>query len=845
MAGRRIAHYEIEKQLGAGGMGVVYLGRDTVLDRRAAIKLLQQQMVSDEVARTRFLREARAIAALNHPSIAILFEFGEHEGAPFLAMEYVEGKSLRQVIAGAPLEAGEWLEYASQLVSALQHAHSHGVLHRDIKSSNIVLTPSGTAKLLDFGLAVFHGETKEEDYAGPVTQPGTWVGTLQYAPPEVISGGAADARSDIYSLGVVLYEMACGQLPFTGVQGSGLAMAILRGDCAPLSKKNPQAAPEISQVVERAMAPDPADRFVDAAELNAAISGIRNFASTQTMTVTQVFRPPVVPSVAVLEFQNIARDPEVDWLGTGIAETLISDLRKIRNLQIIAPERVRAAIRASADPANPDLRELGRALQARWIIGGSFQRAGARLRITPRMEVVATGEIISSGKLDGSWDDVFELQDRVTAAVIAAFQVQVDSSTEERIADAATVQMQAFEQYSLGRRQFNQMGRNALEEARQCFQRALASDPDYALAHSGLGATYAMRYIHRTDPNDLAQAIVHLERAVELDSKLAEPFSYLCYVYMRKGMIERALAAGRKAIERQPDLVQAHYFLGAAYMASAETVPTRYAESAAALLKATELEPEWVPSWLILSEIAICLGQYDLSDEFIGRFRELLENGMNIKSFIGAELLQGTVLFRRGRFADAADVYRGSIAALSGSDHVYANAFRALSHCGLGDIGLREDDIDQSLAEYSAALEISRENRLMLGGQRVEARALAGLAAARAAAGDSQNAEELLEEASALLGRVQNEPQTWIWQASLSQLFYSSAVAWMKLGVTDGCLKMLGEAVRSGWGDARWLVADPTFKVLQGHMRFEEVVSSAGRLGSISLIPVSAQAIGA
>lgn len=433
MIGQTISHYRILQKVGAGGMGVVYLAEDVRLGRRVALKLLPAEFASDPDRVQRFLQEARAVAALNHPGIAVLYEIGELEGTHYLAMEYVEGRNLQEELIPGPFSKERLLDYATQIADALEHAHCRGILHRDIKPANIMLTAEGRVKLLDFGLAKLI--ERGDRTASVVTEPGAWVGTLQYSAPEVLRGGKADRRSDIYSLGVALYQMACGRLPFEGLDGQSLVSAILTGQARPARSSNPLVDSALERLIMRTMAMQPDQRPQSAAELTRAL---REIVAGSAPPAEPLQATPVI---AVLDFQNTANDPTVNWLSTGLAETLTSDLKRLKLVKVVSRERLQEAVRRHNIQASghSELVELGHELGARWLVLGSYQRAGGRLRILPRVIEVATGEETAISKTDGSWEDVFELQDRVVAGVMAALEVKVDSSALERIAAPETL----------------------------------------------------------------------------------------------------------------------------------------------------------------------------------------------------------------------------------------------------------------------------------------------------------------------------------------------------------------------------------------------------------------------
>ena len=817
-----LGRHHILKKLGAGGMGEVFLAEDALLGRRVAIKCVHPSIVRDEQAKARFMREARALAGLNHPNIATLYEAGEADGLPYLVMEYVDGKSLRDELGKKPFATERMIEVACQITAAIEHAHSHGILHRDIKSSNILMTREGIPKVCDFGLAKFQ-QTGQETQS-ELTAAGEWLGTLQYAAPEGLSGRPADTIADIYSLGVVLYEMACGRTPFSDLKGAALAAAIVQGSVPPLRSCNPGVAEELEYIIAKAMALQPGDRFASVAELRAVLagqtSGIPISTSGRIASITSL------PCIAVLDFTNISGDQASDWLGTGLAETLSSDLRKLKTARVVSRERVQAANRgrAEGESENAGLAEIGRRLGARWLIAGSYQRAGNRLRITPQLVETSTGEIVATNKVDGEWDDVFELQDRVATNLMQSLELDADTGEMQRIVEPETSQLEAYELYARGRQKFHQLGKDSLEEARQCFEKALALDSQYPMAYSGLGATYAMRYIHRTDPDDLNRAVSHLEQALKLDPELGEPYPWLCYAYMRQGKVKQAVEAGRKGVRVQPDLVQAHYFLGAAHLVSNESDPGHFQDAADALLRATEADPRWEPSWLCLGEIALNAGDYEAAQRFITRQIEYASSTDRLRRFIGGAMMMGFIHLRQGKWGEARKWFAQSLAALGAADHMYREPFIALTACGLSGLHLREGRAGEALNESRRALRMVKEYPRMLGRDRVLARVRSTMAAACAALGDSARARELIREAGESIENIRTHPETWIWQAASWQLHQAQAVALARLAETDPALGQLERAVATGWRDAAWLETDPELGSLRGLPRFLELI---------------------
>ena len=814
-------------------MGVVYLAEDSRLGRRVALKVLPTEFAVDQDKVARFEREARAVAALSHPGIAVLYEIGEMDAIRYLAMEYVEGRNLAEQLVAQPLSTEGLVEYTTQIADALHHAHTRGILHRDIKPANIIVTPEGRLKLLDFGLARLL-EGKDETRSA-LTAPGTWMGTLQYCAPEVLQGRDADQRSDIYSLGIVIYQMACGKLPFEGLRGNALVSAILSGNPQSVKAINPLIGADFERWIMRVIAADPLQRPQSVSELSKTLRDVVGG------TATQQVLPQAGPMLAILDFRNITDDRGADWLGSGMAETLTADLKRLKLATVVSRERVQqAAKRHPGMEGNSQFVELGKELGVRWLVLGSYQRAGERLRILPRVLEVSTGEDVATPKIDGGWEDVFALQDRVVADVMAVLKLKIDNSGMRRIAPPETLHLEAYEQYAQGRRWFNEFGKESLELGRRHLENAVALDPNYALAFAALGATHAMRYIHRTDPSDLDHAARYCERAIQLDPELGEPYTWLTYVYMRQGKIEQAIRTGHTGVERQPDLVLTHYFLGAAYMAATEHHQTAYHSATRHFLDATLADSKWASAWLCLGQIALLCGEYDHAERFLRNCLEIERRGPGFGYFIGSEPLLAAVALRRGDNNAALRIYSDSYSSLQSSDHVYREAFQALTACGVGDVLLREGRTDSSLAEFRRASRLVKEYPRMLGWQRILACTLIGLGAVSASQGQISHAREFLGDAEQLMTEIAASPQTWLWGGALGQLYYDLAVAYARLAESDLAFHSLEKSVASGWRDALWLASDPELKPLRAQARFQTLQENLSSLPQVEFQPTVA-----
>jgi TolB-like protein len=579
------------------------------------------------------------------------------------------------------------------------------------------------------------------------------------------------------------------------------------------------------------MAVRPEDRFRTAAELRAALAAMDPAASAQPVQAASA-------ALAVLEFENLSHDPSMDWLGTGIAETLTADLTKLKLLQIVSPERVHRA--AAQQTGGRDAAALGEALRARWVVTGGFQRAGNRVRITPHLLDVASGQALATGKVDGSWEDIFELQDCVVAELCAALRMEVDSSARERIAAPETLKLEAYEHYAQGRRQFFTLAKEALEEARRHFERAIELDSAYVAPYSALGAVYAMRFIHRTDPDDLARAAGYLERALELDPELPEPYSYLTYIYVRQNRIDRAIEAGLRTVAWQPDFVQAHYFLGAAYWFGTESDPSRYARAADELAATVRLDPAYGAGWVALAGVVLQAGDYDGAERCAQHLLDMLGAGPVPHVLPHAELLIGTCWLRRGNWSRALEWHRRGIEYWTPRDHGYREHSLALNACGMGEAHLRAGNFEQALADFRRASSTLKEYPRILGGARIQVRATAGMSTAYAALGDATRAAALLAQAEALLEEVRPQTGTASFGTLAGDICYAVAIAQARNGQAAAALRSLEQAVASGWLDWRWLDTDPELEPLRTDPRFEALLAPLRHLPPVGQVSACA-----
>ena len=551
MIGETLAHYRITSRLGGGGMGVVYRAEDIRLERSAAVKVLPAALMADAGAVERLRREARAASALNHPNICTVYDVGEAGGRHFIAMELVEGQTLAERIGGRPMTAAELLPLAIEIADALDAAHGRGIVHRDLKPTNVLVTSRGSAKVLDFGLAKrLHGV--DAATALDLTSPGTALGTVAYMSPEQARGEAVDERSDLFSFGIVLYEMATGRAPFTGATSAVIFDAILNRDAPPVRSIAAAAPAPLEQLIGRLLARDPARRPASARlvldelrELRRAIesTGSRRSASAEG------------PSIAVLPFADLSPQKDQQYFCEGMADEIITALSTLTSIRVASRS---SSIKAQA--AGLDVAEIGRRLNVGTVLEGSIRRAGDRIRITAQLTNVADGYQLWADRYDRAVDDVFAVQDEIARAIVGHLRARlVDTAAREPLVQRRTASREAYDLFLRGRSvMFQRIGRS-FETAIAYFDQATAIDPDYAAPYAGRAQVYALLgfYGLATASELIARIRREASRALALDDTLSEAYSASAFVSCAyEWNWDRAEMEFQKALAHSPADIQ-------------------------------------------------------------------------------------------------------------------------------------------------------------------------------------------------------------------------------------------------------------------------------------------------
>jgi serine/threonine protein kinase len=484
--GRTLAHYRVTAAIGAGGMGEVYRATDTKLGRDVALKVLPAEMASHPERVERFRREAKALAALDHPGVVGVYSVEEADGVHFLTMQLVEGQPLDQLIPEGGMPVERILEIASALAEALAAAHERGIVHRDLKPANVMVARDGRLKVLDFGLARTSGGPADAPGGSELptdlrTREGVAMGTVPYMSPEQLQGRAVDGRSDIFSLGVVLYEMATGRRPFRADSAAALMSAILRDDPEPAVRLRSDLPPALSRVIERCLAKEPAARFQSAAHVRSALEGAPEAAGRVALAA----READTKSIVVLPFANLSPDPDTEYFSDGLTDEIITDLSRVRALRVISRS---SAMRLKGDGRS--VGEIGRELACRYVLEGSVRRAASTLRITARLVDAPNDVQLWADKYGGTLDDVFDIQERVSRSIVDALEIRLTPQEAAQLAERPIADARAQECYLRARSEIWSFLPGGLERAIGHLEAALRLVGENALVYQGLGEAY-------------------------------------------------------------------------------------------------------------------------------------------------------------------------------------------------------------------------------------------------------------------------------------------------------------------------------------------------------------------
>ena len=574
--GESLLHYKILRKLGAGGMGVVFEAEDSQLGRHVALKFLPADMARDSQLLERFQREARAASSLNHPNICTIHAFEQVDRRHFLVMELLEGQTLAQKMTSHPMETSQVVQMAIQIADALESAHAKGIVHRDIKPANLFVTDRGQVKILDFGLAKFsfglneNANDQRETLVEELTSAGAAVGTVSYMSPEQARGQLVDARTDLFSTGTVLYQMATGTLPFQGDTSAVIFDAILNRDPRPAQELNPSLPGDLVRILDKALEKDRSLRCQTATELKTDLARLKRDLESSSRRAKEKtdsdpgVHKPLTKSVAVLYFENQSGAKEDEYLRDGITEDVITELSKIRGLNIFSRPTVLAFRDKPVTPA-----QIGQQLGATCVLTGTLRRAGNRLRINAQLIDTRTDFPLWSERFDREMKDVFEVQDEMARKIAEALRVTLTPEELEAMSIKPTENLHAYDLYLRGKRYARRQTRQDLEFALQMFENAVTADPSFALAYAACANACAMFFCNYSrDQIWVDRARDASGKAVALRWDLPEVQVAQAWVLYAAELHDEAVRMVKKAIERKRDCEGAYYLLCRALFAA-------------------------------------------------------------------------------------------------------------------------------------------------------------------------------------------------------------------------------------------------------------------------------------
>ncbi|MGA2908144.1 MAG: protein kinase [Terracidiphilus sp.] len=658
LIGQSILHYTILRQLGSGGMGVVYEAQDAQLDRHVALKFLPPDLARDSQLLERFQREARAASSLNHPNICTIHAIERYELQHFIVMELLVGQTLAERLTGRAMDVETILPLAIQMADALESAHAKGIVHRDIKPANMFLTERGQLKILDFGLAkITLSQTTQAADGGrtlaagdELTSPGSAVGTISYMSPEQARGQLVDARTDLFSTGTVLYQMATGTLPFQGETSAVVFDAILNRDPQPAAEVNPALPAEFVRILEKCIEKDRTLRCQTATELKTDLSRMKrnlesNKSRAKVKTDSDSGTQKPGKSVAVLYFENLSGAKEDEYLRDGITEDVITELSKIRGLNIFSRPTVLAFRDQTVTP-----QVVGQKLGAAYVLTGTLRRSGARLRINAQLVDTHTDFPLWSERFDREMKDVFEVQDEMARKIAEALRVTLSPEELEALAVKPTENLQAYDLYLRGKRYARRQTRQDLEFALQMFENGVAIDPNFALAYAACANACAMFYCNYSrDQVWVERAREASGKAVALRWDLPEVQVSQAWVLYAAELHDEAVRMVKKAIERKRDCEGAYYLLCRALFAAG-----RYQEVLDVAETAIEASGEDYNVYVPIANSMGALGKTEGTRNLIQRRIGALENHLKqVPEDARARILLGGDYARLGRTDDA------------------------------------------------------------------------------------------------------------------------------------------------------------------------------------------------
>ena len=732
MVGSKINQYEILEKIGAGGQGTVYKARDTKLDRIVVIKVLPPELTARTSNFTRFTREAQLCSQLDHPNVCTIFDYHEDNGVFYIAMQYVKGKNVRQLVNGRPLDLRSALSIAIQVCDALAYAHSLNIIHRDIKAGNIMVKENGQAMILDFGLAKMMEDdsSKSEGDRSDITELGVPYGTATYAAPEQAKGEKTDHRADIFSTGVLLYEMLTGIWAFQGKTVVDVRHKVLHGTPRPIAEMRTDPIPSgLQAVVDKALAKDPKDRYQKIAQMRddlrsilQDISGVpvlqsdtfkpghledknpvkrawdwltgktqgdESIESTPSGAITPTYSPDTTYTasgqekkiVAILPFKNLSQDPKSDFYEFALADAVITELAQLRSL-IVRPSSVIAKYQGKEfDP-----RIVGKELRVHAVLSASFLRSGDKLRVTAQLLDVISGDILWCDRIDAVGEDILALQDIIAQRILEGLRLELSTGEQEKLGRRATDNAEAYEEYLRGRDNFGRfifrtVSNDDCKAAICNFKRAIELDSHFALAYSGLGACYANRVFKGMgDAEDYTYAETAFSKAFKYDPNVVEARVLMILIYLSRGEKRKARAEIKILEEQFPNEAPLYFVKGTMHRLDGE-----YEQAIQAWEKLVRLDPAArVVASYNQARIYLYQGKYDEALKALDAGAKLEPNHPLIRIF------RSSVLLYSGKKEEALEMLKGVL-----DENSQMDGIRPLYAMFLASVGKKEEAREQ------------------------------------------------------------------------------------------------------------------------------------------------------